>query len=638
MLNNFRAYSTGIVTKILLVLLVASFALWGAEDMFTRSAHNSSVATVGDEEISVDTFRREYTQQLEQVKRSLGANYSPDLVGQLGIPRYVLQRLVQQSLLAQEAARVGFRADDKTVAMHIKNDPMLAGQSGGFDKSRFDAILRAQGLSEKRYVEKIRRDISTDELLFSLNVPLSLKNSAVDALAKAQKQPRNVDIYRLSADAAGTITATEDALAAFHKEQAARYTTPEYRSISLLRFTATDAEKSMKPISKAAIAEYYTAHKNEYNEPEKRDVSQLLYSDEKTAKKAADLVESGKSFAEIAKTLPPTNADAISLGFIEKKDTLEQAADIIFSLKKDDASPLVQSPFGYHLFKVKSVKDPGVKSLEDASASIETLLKQQKLERALEDMTNDIEDALAGGSTLNEVAKDLKISLKQVSNFNRAGQDKNSADIELPKLDKLLDVAFKTDEKSHSSIITSKNGEYYILAVDSIAPEKLQPLASVKERVAADYIQSETTKKLSGEAARIQAALEKKLSAKDILSSSPLKKIASGDVIRSSQTLEDTKLPAPLVNAIFTAKQGELTAPIADKSGNYLLALVQNAHITNITPSVTETERDTLKKSLLSQMGEEIMMQYIRHLETQYPVAINQDAVNQLLSQADASR
>jgi hypothetical protein len=37
-------------------------------------------------------------------------------------------------------------------------------------------------------------------------------------------------------------------------------------------------------------------------------------------------------------------------------------------------------------------------------------------------------------------------------------------------------------------------------------------------------------------------------------------------------------------------------------------------------------------------MEENMMTHYIRHLETRYAVSVNQDAINQLLAQANASR
>lgn len=638
MLNRFRDYSTSIATKILLALLVGSFALWGVEDMVSRAIHNDDLATVGDENISVDTFRREYALQADQLRRSLGTSYSPELLDRLNVPQYVLQRLVQQSLLAQEAERIGFRADDATVALAIKNDPMFTGRSGGFDKSRFDSMMRAQGLSEKRYVEQLRRNISTDELLFSLSVPITLNDNVVDMLGKAQKQPRNIVLYQLNAGAAVKLPITEAALVDFHQTQASQYTTPEYRSVSYIRFTAKDAEKTTPVISSEAIDTYYNEHKDEFAIPEKREIDQLLYSDEEQAKEAYTLAKSGTPFNDIAKKLTPMNAKAISLGVVEKNGILDAAADTVFALKTGDVSEPVESPFGYHIFRVVNIQKAGFKPQNEVKTTIESMLKQQLLDNALEDFTNSIEDALAGGASLQEVAKENGLSIKSAGTFNVMGQNKSGKDAELPELEKFVEVAFKTPEKSYSSVVHAGGGEYYVLAVDELIPETLQPLETIKERVTADYIAFETNAKLASEASKIEAMLEENKPIEKILENSALKKIASGSITRSSEKLEGQSLSLPLVNAAFSTKIGSITRPVRDRSGNYLLAQVTGVGKIANNTSLTEDARDKLKQDTLGTIQEEMMLQYLRTLETRYPVSVNQDAIGQILEQLHANR
>src|SRR5688572_30658442 len=115
MLNSFRSFQGSLTIKILLGFLILSFAVWGVGDMIGGPNRGGVLATVGDKEISAMAFMREYQAQAENMKRSLGANYSPELLKSMGVENYVLQRLAQKSLLAQEAKALGIVPPDSHV-------------------------------------------------------------------------------------------------------------------------------------------------------------------------------------------------------------------------------------------------------------------------------------------------------------------------------------------------------------------------------------------------------------------------------------------------------------------------------------------------------------------------------------------
>ena len=64
MLNSLRQKSAGIVMKLLMGLIVLSFAIWGVEDMF-RVRVSNVVASVGDTDITVDTVRDRWNQEIQ---------------------------------------------------------------------------------------------------------------------------------------------------------------------------------------------------------------------------------------------------------------------------------------------------------------------------------------------------------------------------------------------------------------------------------------------------------------------------------------------------------------------------------------------------------------------------------------------
>ena len=68
MLDKLRKASTTWVAQILIALLVVSFAVWGVSGFFT-GFNQDVVARVGNTEITVQQFARQYDQQLRQLSQ-----------------------------------------------------------------------------------------------------------------------------------------------------------------------------------------------------------------------------------------------------------------------------------------------------------------------------------------------------------------------------------------------------------------------------------------------------------------------------------------------------------------------------------------------------------------------------------------
>lgn len=636
MLNSFRQFSGGLTTKILLVLLIASFALWGMEGMVGGPRGSHTLATVGKKTISTDSFQRELTMETEQLRRQLGANYSKDLMQRMNVPQFVLKRMIQQSLLAQEAEAIDLLPDDTAVALNIRKNPVFLNQSGLFDKARFEAMLRSQGLSEHKYVEQLRLEMASDKLLDSLAVDLPITPAMLSHAQSAFNQGRTVALYQLNA-ANQSAAPSEEELSQFHREHAERFTAPEYRTVQFVRFTAREVASAVKPAGDQAIREYYQSHTQQFSTPEKREIEQLLYNQEEKAREAYAQVRAGKSFADVAKAVEPLNKGSLSLGALEKKAVMENAADAVFSLKAGQTTEPVKSPFGWHIFRVAGIRPAGTQPLEKVRKDIEEQLKQSAYENAISDKINELEDALASGGTLAEAASGMRLKVESAGIFDKEGRTPQGSSASLPELDKFIDVAFRTEEKTESSVISSKNGVYYVLRVENITPEKLRPLADIRTDVAKAYAQYRHERAVSDLASTIEEEIRNGKPAKDIIAAHRLTPAAIGTITRDSKTMNGSVLLPSFVADVFGAGIGSLTKPSRDREGGYAMA-----YVTGTTPAqeaqLSETDATARKKELLRSMQEEMMMQYLNYLQIKYPVSIHENVLNRLVEANDAAR
>jgi foldase protein PrsA len=147
------------------------------------------------------------------------------------------------------------------------------------------------------------------------------------------------------------------------------------------------AKTNLNP-SKAEIEKYFHENSSRYGTPEKRNVRIVLTKDEATAAQAKKEIESGKSFASVAKarsTDPGSKANGgLLTGVIkgEEEKTLDEA---IFSAKAHTLTGPVKTPFGYYVFQVEGTTPGSQTSLSSVEASVKQQLVATKRQKALQE-------------------------------------------------------------------------------------------------------------------------------------------------------------------------------------------------------------------------------------------------------------
>ena len=138
--------------------------------------------------------------------------------------------------------------------------------------------------------------------------------------------------------------------------------------------------------SKAEIEKYYKENPSRFGTPEKRNVAIILTKTEAQAKEAKKEIESGKSFASVAKakSIDPTSKakGGLLTGVVKGQ---EEAAlnTAIFSAPLNKLSGPVKTPFGYYIYEVKSSTKGTQQTLKQSEASIKQQLTATSQQAAL---------------------------------------------------------------------------------------------------------------------------------------------------------------------------------------------------------------------------------------------------------------
>lgn len=144
--------------------------------------------------------------------------------------------------------------------------------------------------------------------------------------------------------------------------------------------------KQKATVTQAQIQKYYNENKSRYGTPEKRSVEIILTKSEAAAASAKKEVESGKSFASVAKKVsidPTSKSKGGQLGEVIKGEEEKALDTAIFSASKNKLGGPVKTPFGYYVYVVTGVKTGSQQSLVQVQSTIKQQLVATQQQTAL---------------------------------------------------------------------------------------------------------------------------------------------------------------------------------------------------------------------------------------------------------------
>lgn len=630
MLNAIRKGVGSWFVKAFLGVLILSFAVWGIGDIF-RVQPDSAVVEVGDIEISGSDFLSDFNRNMRRLQTSFGTGIDRDQARALGLVEQTIQQMVGRALLDQAAYELEMTVDQDVITQEIITNPAFQNEFGQFDAFRFQQALRESGFSEPGFIAANQRDIVRRQLFTTLTAGIRPPTSMVDAFYRYDQEKRSLAVLTIANDSITDIPEPDDgALVTYHSEHALQFTAPEFRGLTFVTLSPADLTDEVA-VSEADIDEAYQDRIDSYTVPELREVEQILISDEDVANAAADRLRQGEDFFAVAQDAAGLDEEAVKLGEVMRVDLPTETAGAVFALAQDTVSDPVQSPFGWHLFRVTKITAGSTKPLEEVR---EELTQQIKLDRATDaifDLSNEIDDALAGGANIEEVARSFNLPLGQVAATDANGRGRDGEPLAaLPRVREFLPTAFDTNEGEEPVLNESDDGSYFLLRVDGITPPALRPLDEVRDDVVAAW-----RREAQGEAAIAKAAevLERarggeRLETLSIELGYPLK-------ITSALTRNalggDAEISADLVSEAFTLDVGGVA--VGDTRANTGQALVELIEVKAANASDDEEALNQMRQSVLASIAEDVLAQYQAALRDAYPVEVHQRVINAIFDQ-----
>jgi peptidyl-prolyl cis-trans isomerase D len=624
--------------KVILLFVIVAFVAtsvvyFGAASMSGSTAPSSgAVAVVNGEEITHERYRRAYANYVELYRQMYKDQLTPEMAERLGLGRQVIDALVQEVLIVQQAAREGLHANDEELRARIQAIPVF-NVDGRFSRDRYLEVLKQAKLTPAEFERDQRREIQRRKLEAAVRDGVKVTEDEVRQDYAVRRERVRAAWARLSLDPIMAQTMVPDGeVEPYLKKHEARFTRAERRRV---QYVVVGARSFARPVTDAEAEAYYKEHPAEFEKQRRVKTAHVLVrvptvggseAEQKSKAKVADVIKrakAGEDFAKLAKEASEDTATAGSggdLGFIGKGEMVPQFEEAAFALGKGEVSPApVRTPFGYHAIKVLDVQESGREPLKDVAPKIKDKLVAERSEKAAQARIEEVRAPLQTAKDFPAEARGLGLTPVDVTMSRGDGLEGIGRDAALE------DSIFNLAGGGVTPPIKTAAGWVMARAVET-RPAGVPPLAEIRDQVV------DVMKREKAEATAVERA---KAVADSVAKGGDLAAAAKGEgwtvgetdaFTRSDPPKAKDALPGAVLAAALETAVGQVSAPVKGPGAVYL---VRGLERQPADLSGFEAERETLRQTVLERKRSQTLESWARGLRTGAKIEISSQAVGE---------
>lgn len=525
---------------VILLLLVVGLMGFGATSF---GGGSRTVAEVGDVDITAERYARAVQSQVNRFTRETGQQITFAQAQQFGIDQAALGALISEAALENETGQLGLSVGDETVSERILANPNFQA-ADGFDRAAYEFTLERNGLTVRDFEEAIRNEAATNILRSAVGSGIEAPSGFTDTLFQYARETRAATWVRMQPDMLETPVETPDAdaLRAFYEDNPDPFMRPESRAVTIAALTPDMLEDEVE-IADARVRDLYDSRADEYRQPERRLVERLVFRAEDDAEAARARIDAGETSFDELVAGRGLSLDDVDLGDVSAAD-LGAAADAVFDLDAPGVVGPLPSDLGPALYRMNGILNAREIPYEDVADELRAELATDAARVLIRQQIEDLDDLLAGGATLEELAEDTEMELVTLR-WDPSIEDGLGAD---PAIRQAIAAATEGD---FPELAETSDGGVFALRLDEVLPPALRPLDEVTEQ-ARDLLIAN----LTGDALETQA----EALAEDVRGGADLARDGLTAETSDGLTRDDvaTSLTAAALTALFEMDEGQI--------------------------------------------------------------------------------
>jgi len=616
------------VVQFILALITLPFAFFGVNYYFRSASGGQEVATVAGHEISQQEFAVSLREQQERMRQMVGRNFDPAVFDDPEMRYAVLEQLINERLLQDQARRDRLRVSDAQLAQFIGEIPAFQ-VDGKFSHTRYEQLLESQNRSPLQFEQEVRSQLTLAPLQEPIAGANIVARSNVERYLGLLDQQREVATASVDIDPFLKQVKVDDAaVKAFYDANTSAFQVPEEVKLEYVTLSP-DTLGAQITIDPAEVRKQYDQNLNRYGKPEERQASHILIAvkpdasdaEKAAAKKRADEVaaqakKNPAQFAELAKNVsqdPGSAGQGGDLGFFAHDGSMVKPfEDAVFSMKQGEIAGPIQTDFGWHIIKLTSIRPGKLQSFDEVKGQIEQDLRRQQATRKFAESADQLQNLVyEQADSLQPVAKALNLTVQTTPLITRAQVQalaQNNA--------KFVQAVFSPESlqaKRNTEAIEIGTNVLMAARVVEYKPASPRPFDDVKGE-----IRRQLERKAASEMAH-QAGMEKLA----LLEQGKDPGLTFAKPVVLTRNRPQAGFPPQALTMIFQADANKLPAyaGAANDRGGY--------SIYRVVRVIPTTAPDTAKLTAFSnrigdQIGRELMSAYAASLKARAEVKINQ--------------
>lgn len=596
MLQNIRDHIQGWIAGVIIALLGAAFVLWGLEYYINQgSGAQAVIAKVNGVKITEADLNRAFQNALrrQQAERKITLTNQQ----QEQLKQFTLKGLIANAGLRQAALQHGFDVSIPLVQRIVMGMPGLQ-VKGQFSPERFQQLLFANSLTQTQFFNHVRDNLVIGQVEGGILASAFMLPSETALAYQLLKQTRSFGYFVIpNAKFAKGVTVSSADVKKFYQDNARLYQIPAKASVSYILLSPKDLRKQVTATAQE-VKQYYEGNETNYTVPKRWQVAQLMVSSsnpnaQKIVSQLVAALKKGTTFDALSKqTIAGMTAKTQWVGEEQLTGDYRTA---VAQMTVGQVSRPIKTDKGIVIAKVLAVTPEKVRPFDSVKKAIRNTLIQQKTERLISKMSEELSNlTYTNPTTLSVAAKALGVQVQTSPMITRQGMKTG-----LLSNQKVLNLAFSNEvfkQGNNSNPIELKDGGLLVVRIAKKIPSKLMPLSAVSAKIKQQLTQQVAARQAGVMAFKVQNALASGQTPSSLASKYGLTWKTKSNVQRLSKGVS----PA-LLQAVFSLSSSGVSKKPATsvEMGNGDYAVVQLL-------KVNLPEPDTISAKALMKLGDSL--------------------------------
>lgn len=576
-----------------------------------------SLGTVGETEIDANRYFREVNAQLNSIQQQFGQSLSFQEAQLFGIDQMALQTVIKQVSLENETARLGLSVGDEQLAARIRDISAFTGADGQFNRDTYDFVLLQSGLKPRDFEESLRAEVARTMLQSAVMGGVAEPAIYADTIFAWARETRDFTWARLDASALDTPVGgpDTDALQTYYEAHSADFTLPETKQITYVWLRPEDVVDQIS-VSDDELRAIYDQRIDEFRIPERRLVERLVFGSTEEAQTAMDDIANGSSTFDALVADRGLELSDVDMGDVTKAD-LGAAGDAVFALSDLGIAGPAETDLGPAIFRVNAILAAQDTSFEDAKAQLAEDMNLDAARRLLGDMMTEIDDELAGGATLEDLAQNYPMALATIG---WTGQENDG----IAAYDEFRNAASEVTEDDYPAIADLSDGGLFALRLDETVAPRLQSLDEVRDDAVAGWQKEETVRQLAAKGDEMIA----QFGSGESPSSLGLTEISETGKERSGSV---SGTPPALVAKAFEIGTGDWA--VVEDAESVILVRLDAVHAADQDSADAQTAKLSFSQQTSQAVAQDLEDAFAKAIESQAGITLNQAMINAVNAQ-----